>query len=173
MAADEEVQLVENMVYLGKMATKEDIRASIRKIRMDCADMTAESAAVCRRIEAMPEFKAARTVLSYRPMKGEIDVSLLDCRGKEVILADCDWTEIPAGEIDFAIVPGVAFDRELRRLGRGGGYYDRLLPLMRCTSVGAAFVWQIVDRVPCDPWDCPVDAVATPEEIISTRSGEH
>lgn len=148
------------------MESKRDIRNRIRQLRNGLGDTAAESSAVCRLLESMPEFRQARTVLSYRPMKGEVDVSGLDCRGKKVIHATCGWEEIPAGEIDFAIVPGVAFDRNLHRLGRGGGYYDRLLPRMHCPAVGAAFAWQILDEVPSEPWDRTVDAVVTPDGII-------
>lgn len=137
------------------------------------------SASICYQIEAMPEFQAARTVLSYTPMKGEVDVSSLDCSGKEVILADCPWEEIPASRIEFAIVPGVAFapmaaaPRGFMRLGRGGGYYDRLLPLLHCKTVAPAFPFQIYDTVPADPWDCPVQEVVTPLSLIEKLALTH
>ena len=60
------------------------------------------------------------------------------------------------------LVPGVAFDRTGRRLGYGGGYYDRLLPLLgRATRVAGAFDLQLVDRVPCAPHDVCVDVIVT------------
>ncbi len=77
------------------------------------------------------------------------------------------------GRVDFALVPGVAFDREARRLGYGGGFYDRLLAggLPEATPlVSGAFGVQIVDEVPVDPHDAPVDLVVT-EGSIYTRDG--
>jgi 5,10-methenyltetrahydrofolate synthetase len=66
--------------------------------------------------------------------------------------------------VDFALIPGVAFDPTGRRLGYGGGYYDRLLAgglAGRASLVSGAFEVQIVDEVPVDPHDAPVEAVVT------------
>lgn len=72
------------------------------------------------------------------------------------------------GAVDWVLVPGVAFDRDGRRLGYGGGYYDRLLPLLspRAARIAGAFDLQIVDRVPSGPHDITVDAIVTPSEMI-------
>lgn len=67
---------------------------------------------------------------------------------------------VAAGEIDLIIVPGLAFDRELYRLGRGGGYYDRLLDGAAAFKLGLALAEQITERVPREPWDAKMDAVA-------------
>ena len=71
--------------------------------------------------------------------------------------------------IDWALVPGVAFDAVRRRLGYGGGYYDRLLPLLRPDAhrIAGAFDLQIVDRVPAAPHDLTVEAVVTPTRTVS------
>lgn len=73
----------------------------------------------------------------------------------------------PSG-VDWVLVPGVAFDREGRRLGYGGGYYDRLLPLLRpgLPRVAGAFDLQIVDRVPTGPHDTTVDMIVTETQTI-------
>jgi len=69
-------------------------------------------------------------------------------------------------EIDLVIVPGVAFDAACNRLGMGAGYYDRLLAEMpRAVTVGVAFDEQVVDEVPCEPHDRPLDAVVTPSGV--------
>jgi 5-formyltetrahydrofolate cyclo-ligase len=82
-------------------------------------------------------------------------------------LPDCP--RIPPDEIDFVVAPGVAFDREGRRLGYGGGYYDRLLPLVssRAARVAGAFDVQLVDRVPVGPNDIAIDAVVTESRALS------
>ncbi|CAM2056574.1 5-formyltetrahydrofolate cyclo-ligase [Desulfovibrionales bacterium] len=73
---------------------------------------------------------------------------------------------------DLVAVPAVAFDRCGFRLGYGGGYYDRYLAgLPRTThetsrTVGLAYSFQILDRIPADPWDQPINILATEEELI-------
>ena len=73
------------------------------------------------------------------------------------------WKEVPAKVVDIALIPGLAFDHDGRRLGRGGGFYDRLLgdSEWRGVKVGVAWPWQIVKRVPCEPHDMVMDTVLT------------
>jgi 5-formyltetrahydrofolate cyclo-ligase len=72
------------------------------------------------------------------------------------------------GRIDLICVPGVGFDPALRRLGRGGGYYDATLPLLggRALRVGLAFDLQVVAELPAGPLDAPVDLVATETRLL-------
>ena len=74
-----------------------------------------------------------------------------------------------AASIDWVLVPGVAFDRAGHRIGYGGGYYDRLLPLLRADAhrVAGAFELQLVDNVPAASHDVAVDAVVTEARSIS------
>lgn len=64
--------------------------------------------------------------------------------------------------IDLAVIPGMSFDTEGHRLGRGKGYYDRLL--CQCPSlykVGICFDFQMVNNVPSEPHDFPMDVALT------------
>jgi 5-formyltetrahydrofolate cyclo-ligase len=73
-------------------------------------------------------------------------------------------------ELDLIIVPGVAFDREGRRLGMGAGYYDRfLLKATKTELIGAAWAAQILDKVPTDDHDRPVNYLVTEEGIFKRR----
>ncbi len=64
------------------------------------------------------------------------------------------------GSVDLVLVPGMAFDPQGHRLGRGRGYYDRLLPrLTRARRVGVCFPFQLVGEVPTDSHDQCVDEV--------------
>ena len=64
--------------------------------------------------------------------------------------------------IELVVVPGVAFDRSGFRLGRGKGYYDRLLAsLPEVCRIGICFDFQLVDRVPTDDHDARMDRVVT------------
>lgn len=70
---------------------------------------------------------------------------------------------VPAAELDMIIVPLVAFDRTGARLGYGGGYYDRYLPMLSpaCQIVGIAFDEQRVDHVPTDTHDLPLPNIVS------------
>ena len=74
--------------------------------------------------------------------------------------------------IDAVIVPGVAFDDCGRRLGYGGGYYDRLLVPLRpdCIFIGVAFDEQLLPQIPAEPHDVRVDIVVTPTRVIRAAS---
>ncbi len=74
-------------------------------------------------------------------------------------------------EVDIVIVPGVAFDATCQRIGHGGGYYDRLLPLLgRALRVGYAFDGQVLSTVPCDPHDAVLDVLVTPTRTLRASS---
>jgi 5-formyltetrahydrofolate cyclo-ligase len=70
-----------------------------------------------------------------------------------------------------ALIPGLAFDAQGGRLGRGGGHYDRFLREMRGThsihAIGVAFDVQIVEHVPMDDHDERVDRVVTESRVLS------
>jgi len=74
---------------------------------------------------------------------------------------------IPLTAIDVVIVPGLAFDVHGHRLGRGGGFYDRFLARLgrRTTLIGICCDQQIVDQVPLDDHDVPMDYVVTDRRI--------
>ena len=76
--------------------------------------------------------------------------------------------EIAHADIDWVLVPGVAFDARGHRLGYGGGFYDRLLPGVPVTAprVAGAFEMQIVDQVPTAPHDVGDDVVVTERRTL-------
>jgi 5-formyltetrahydrofolate cyclo-ligase len=75
---------------------------------------------------------------------------------------------VEPSDIDWALIPGLAFDPHCNRLGRGGGHYDRLMPLLRPDAPRWAlgFDCQLVDEIPVEPHDVPVDGVATPNAVV-------
>ncbi len=79
------------------------------------------------------------------------------------------WTLVDAGAVDVIVVPGVAFDRTGARLGRGAGFYDRLLARAPGRRIGVAYECQLVDTIPAEPHDARVDVVATEERLYVTR----
>ena len=69
---------------------------------------------------------------------------------------------LPLNQLDLTLVPGVAFDTSGRRLGRGKGFYDRLLLETTGIKLGLAFDWQESDALPTEPHDVELDGVLTP-----------
>ncbi|MCM8760536.1 MAG: 5-formyltetrahydrofolate cyclo-ligase [Candidatus Omnitrophica bacterium] len=71
--------------------------------------------------------------------------------------------EVPLDDIDLVVVPGVAFDRNNVRLGRGHGYYDRFLCGLpeKTKTIGLAFDFQVVEHLPKDSHDIPVSKIIT------------
>ena len=61
--------------------------------------------------------------------------------------------------IDLAIIPGMAFDKNMNRMGRGKGYYDRLLNSLKSIKIGICFPFQLLDQIPVDRFDIKMDEV--------------
>ncbi len=71
-----------------------------------------------------------------------------------------EWTDLDA--VELIVVPGVAFDRQNNRMGRGRGFYDRLLKSTpNAVKVGVAYDFQILDSIPVEPHDVKMDRVIT------------
>lgn len=79
-----------------------------------------------------------------------------------------DYVFIDPKEIDFAVVPGAAFARNGKRIGMGGGYYDRFLGRFGGVSAGIAHSCQIYEDIPVDEWDKSVDMVIFPLSNIQS-----
>ena len=64
-------------------------------------------------------------------------------------------------DISCIIVPGIVFDQFGYRIGYGGGYYDRYLSTFKGETISLAFELQVVDKVPTEVYDLPVDIILT------------
>lgn len=153
---------------------------------------TRQSAEIVAALEAHPAFRAANTILLYHSLKDEVDTHAfirkwsrekrillpvvtgddLELRlytGPEDLAVGAYGIEEPTGAlftdysaIGLIVVPGVAFDRNGNRLGRGKGYYDRLLPrIPSAYKIGICFPFQVVDEVPAEPFDIRMDEIIT------------
>lgn len=111
--------------------------------------------------------------LAFRVLAGDADRLPRDAWG--IPQPDASW---PAWTADrdraevLVVTPGLAFDRQRHRLGRGRGYYDRFLarlrsaPGIRCTAVAFCLDEQVLDAVPHGPRDQAVDAIVTDRRTI-------
>lgn len=71
-----------------------------------------------------------------------------------------DTEIIPLSAVSLLIVPLEGIDRRGMRLGKGGGYYDRLLEGSQVMTLGAVMSWQWEEELPAMPWDRPLRAAA-------------
>ncbi len=71
--------------------------------------------------------------------------------------------------IDMVVVPAVAYDRSGNRVGRGKGYYDRMLGDCTATKIGVGYGFQLVDEIDAEPHDVRVDVVITDTDYIVVR----
>ncbi len=171
---------------------KEEMRMLIHQKmqRLQPEERAEMSAVLCDRIRSRDEFREAKVVMMYYPIQNEPDIRPLmeEYKDEKIILlpvAHRKKMEMrrytgkaglhrgnfgipePAGEPftgapDIIIVPGVAFDKEANRLGRGGGYYDRFLKhFHRAKKYAVAYDFQIVKKVPMASFDMQMDAVFT------------
>jgi 5-formyltetrahydrofolate cyclo-ligase len=154
-------------------------------LRGHAADAAPVLAALENWLSARPEL---RTIAVYSALPGEVDLATVLSRlphiawvfpkiighhltfhagdrllpGAHGILEPhADTSEIPLPEIDAFICPGLAFDRSGHRLGRGRGFYDRLLAQARpgALKIGVCFPFQIVPDTFAEPHDIKMDAV--------------
>ena len=111
--------------------------------------------------------------------KHDLIPSLVNDFNKELALGDLGiyqpkeehTREIHPNMLDMVIIPGIGFTTNGNRLGRGGGYYDRFLKKLKenCRSVALAFEIQIVEEIPLDEYDVPVDYIITEDRIIKIK----
>lgn len=187
---------------------KKEIRKQIAALKRSVpAEMRLEfSKTILEKLEQLPEFFNAKTVLLYYALPDEVQTEFFlqkwsrtgmergECSGKRIVLPVVDGENLilkeykpdkiekgyqsilePANTeiidpslIDLAIVPGVAFDASCNRLGRGKGFYDRLLPHINCKMIGLGYHFQMVDEIPVEEFDRPLDMVITDEKCFVT-----
>ena len=90
--------------------------------------------------------------------------------GKLGILEPIEVMQIAYKNIDLVLVPGIAFDKEGHRIGYGFGYYDKFLrKVPKAVKIGLCFDFQVVDRIPREAHDVPVDFIVTEERVIECK----
>lgn len=153
------------------------------------------SAQVFKRLTQTREFKSAKCILAYYSFTGEVFTHdfieeyvnakkiilpvvskgilvLKEYTGKETLRESKYGIMEPTGkeftdysQIDLGIIPGVAFDKKLNRLGRGKAYYDRLLTRLTDTYlIGVSFSFQIKERIDVESHDHPMHCIITENE---------
>lgn len=118
---------------------------------------------------------AGKTVVVPKVMHHEIEPSLiidLDSliEGKFGVPEPIEIMKIAYKNIGLVLVPGIAFDKSGHRIGYGLGYYDKFLKKVpKAVKVGLCFDFQVVDAIPKETHDVPVDFIVTEERVIECR----
>ena len=80
---------------------------------------------------------------------------------------DSDSEKIEIHDIDLFIVPGIAFDGNRNRLGRGKGFYDRILQNVKAPILGVCFDFQLFDNIPVNQQDMKMTKIITDVVTVS------
>jgi 5-formyltetrahydrofolate cyclo-ligase len=178
----------------AKQALRKDM--ACRKKEYSSTWLSARSLEALIRLEGLDLFKQAKSISLYHALPGEVETSAFiekweetktiflplvegndlyfhTYKGKHYLQRGAFGIMEPEREnscsteqIDLIIVPGIAFDRQCNRMGRGKGYYDRLLTTLPIPKIGLCYHFQLVDKIPTEPFDIPVDMVVTDKESI-------
>lgn len=158
---------------------KRVMRREMRRIRREVTDQAGRSAAIARHLAGHPAVGAANVVMLFEAVAGEPDLASLAGdlrdRGVRVVMPDPVPTApgpIAPDEVDVVVVPGVAFTADGRRLGQGGGWYDRFLAGLRSDAVvvGVCFADQLLDDVPVEAHDVRMDVVVHEVAVVDART---
>jgi len=194
------------IVLAGRMITymPDNYSELKKKLRQSCREKRASlgedyqhkaSLMICRNIEAWLVFQEAEVVLSYLPMKAEVDLlSLMENNPQKKWLVprilpqgrmkfhpydpgqlirhpfgmlepDPSLPVIPAGQVELVLTPGLAYDQRGWRLGYGGGFYDRFLSGQR-SLVSLGVTYQALMQT-----DLPHQEYDVPVQYIVTENG--
>ena len=116
------------------------------------------------RLVATPKVER-ETIRPYRLTNLQAGINLHKLGMREPDTAICD--PVDPESLDLVLVPGCGFDLQRYRIGYGGGFYDRfLLTCPQALTVGLTFEAQVVNQLPTQPWDQPVDLVLTEQRRI-------
>ena len=169
---------------------KKELRAHIKTLKKQHTkeQLLAQSNQIMAKLEQHPDFIKADKIMLYSALPDEVqtqaflekwhlektiilptvvgDDIIPVAFGKDTRFAVGDFNilepqnEPYTGDFDLIIVPGVAFDRQGNRLGRGRGYYDRFLSQhLDVKRIGICFDFQLVDEVPAESFDIRMDEV--------------
>lgn len=169
---------------------KKTLRAGIRLLKKQHTkeQLLEQSEIILSKLEQHPAFQKAHIVMIYSALPDEVQtqaflekwrhekkIILPTVVGDDIIPVElADDTAFAVGDFnilepqnepytgnyDLIVVPGVAFDRNGNRIGRGRGYYDRFLcKHLNVRRIGICFDFQLVDEVPTEPNDIKMDKI--------------
>ncbi len=182
--------------------TKNELRRIMKARRAAAQDRLLRDEKILHNLLSLEMFSAGKRYFVYKSFGVEADTSQLVAellrRGKEVYLPRTCGKEMvlvryegqafvqgaygiaePVGAAsnalpDVCVLPMLAGDADCRRLGYGGGYYDRFLANQGKTAlkIGICYDFQIVDKIPAEGHDVPADAIVTDARIFRRANTE-
>jgi 5-formyltetrahydrofolate cyclo-ligase len=120
------------------------------------------------KICALPFFDSAAQTYSARRVQNLAADIAIGKFGVREPASSCP--EIPLEKFDLILVPGVAFDWNGNRLGRGQGFYDRLLAKTSGLKCGVTYDFQLIGKIPAEPHDAKVNFIVTPTRCVRTSA---
>jgi 5-formyltetrahydrofolate cyclo-ligase len=116
---------------------------------------------------ALPFFDAEKGTYGARLLKTLAADIVIGKFGVREPASTCE--PIALDQFDLVLVPGMAFDLGGHRLGRGRGFYDRILSAASGVKCGVAYDFQLVEAIPTEPHDAPVNFVLTPSRCVRRK----
>ena len=169
---------------------KKELRAYIKALKKQHSkeQLIEQSEKILAKLELHPDFIKAEKIMLYSALPDEVQTQAFLEKwhlkktiilptvvgddiipveyGKDTAFAVGDFNilepqnEPYTGDFDLIVVPGVAFDRQGNRLGRGKGYYDRFLcQHLEVRRIGICFDFQLVETIPTEPFDIKMHEV--------------
>lgn len=193
---NQSINLVAPSLIRYEAPTKAELRKQVktRVKAMTEEEKKAESERVVEQLEHIQQFMDAKTILLFHSLPDEICThELIDkyASKKRILLPVIDgekWYireykgDLKTGEyniqeptgmnfhdydsIDLVVVPGVCFDKDFGRVGRGKGYYDRMLKEIKGYKIGICFDCQLLGKVPTEQHDIKMDMVLTASNMV-------
>jgi 5-formyltetrahydrofolate cyclo-ligase len=125
-----------------------------------------EESAPAGKAVALPWFDPVTRTYRARRVEDPADEIVAGKFGVREPASSC--AAIPLEGFDLVLVPGIAFDLSGNRLGRGQGFYDRLLEKISGVKCGVGYDFQLLEKIPAEPHDAKVDFVLTPSRCVKS-----
>jgi 5-formyltetrahydrofolate cyclo-ligase len=116
---------------------------------------------------ALPFFDAEKKTYGARRLTNLAAEIIAGKFGVREPAASC--REMPLDKFDLVLVPGMAFDMNGNRLGRGQGFYDRLLEKTSGIKCGVGYGFQLLEKIPAEPHDAKMDFILTPSHCVRRK----
>ena len=168
-----------------------EMRKILKKRLKENTSRAESSREICNKLRELPVFQESDVILAFSPMQSEVDIEpLYDDRFLFPYIEDGVMKYSPSplekGRMGFyepklkadtsyekalILVPALAFSKDFRRLGRGGGFYDRYLDENgnKLYSIGLSFDMNLLDVVPYDHHDELLDMIITESRILTRQ----